>query len=349
MNSLYPFAMLNPIPHEIIKFHDDLTNSNIDDLFGFFRAEIITPKNLIYPLLPYKNDGLTIHPTGKFTGTYFSEELKAVQAKGYKINLIDGYEFSKINLFNKFIDYFYNIKKNSKGAERFIAKLHLNTLYGYFGRSLNLLETIIIKNNKINEIVSKFKVKTIYNIDSEYSAVLINKDFNDDDISFIKSNVAIASAVTSYARIEMIKLKTYCLNNRIKIFYTDTDSIFIDKPLSSKIVGDDIGLLKDEMKGLVIKEAFFLGIKQYGYWFLDINNNRVENSVFAGVPRNCLTFKEIISISKGSRIIRIIKNRFFKSYNSLNITIKDTHLTISKSENKIMKNNIYIPKNFMKG
>ena len=52
--------------------------------FGFIRAEIITPKNLIYPLLPYKNEGLTIHPTGKFTGIYFSEELKAVDIKVIK-------------------------------------------------------------------------------------------------------------------------------------------------------------------------------------------------------------------------------------------------------------------------
>jgi hypothetical protein len=138
-------------------------------------------------------------------------------------------------------------------------------LYGYFGRSLDLLETVIIKNNKINEMVFKFKIKSIYEIDNKYSAVLISKDFNDIDESFIKSNVAIASAVTSYARIEMIKLKSYCLNNKIKIYYIDTDSIFIDKPLPNKMVGEDIGLLKDEMKGIIINEAFFLGIKQYGF------------------------------------------------------------------------------------
>jgi len=63
---------------------------------------------------------MTIHPTGKFTGIYFSEELKAVKAQGYKIKLISGYEFSKTNLFQRYIEHFYNIKKIAKGAERFI-------------------------------------------------------------------------------------------------------------------------------------------------------------------------------------------------------------------------------------
>jgi DNA polymerase type B, organellar and viral len=263
VNSLYPFAMLKPMPHKLIKFHKDLSNHSLVNLFGFFKAEIITPKNLIYPLLPYRIDGLTLHPTGKFTGVYFSEELKAVEAQGYKLKLLEGYEFSKTNLFNSYIETFFEQKRTSKGTERFIAKLHLNTLYGYFGRSLDLLETVIVKNDKLNEFSLNKKIKNLYEINSEYSSVLTNKEFNEN--SFIKSNVAIASAVTSYARIEMIKIKVYCLKNNIKIYYTDTDSIFTDKPLPNKMIGEAIGLLKDEMNGNLIQEAYFLGIKQYGF------------------------------------------------------------------------------------
>jgi hypothetical protein len=47
--------------------------------------------------------------------------------------------------------------------------------------------------------------------------------------------------------------------------YTDTDSIFTTKPLSIKDVGNEIGLFKDELNGNKIEEAYFLGIKQYGY------------------------------------------------------------------------------------
>jgi len=67
VNSLYPFAMCKPMPYKLIKFHKDLSNFELNNFFGFLEVEIQTPKNLIYPLLPYKNEGLTIHPLGKFT------------------------------------------------------------------------------------------------------------------------------------------------------------------------------------------------------------------------------------------------------------------------------------------
>lgn len=64
VNSLYPFAMCQPMPHKIIKFHSDLTNFKLNDFFGYCLAEIITPKNILKPLLPYKYNGKTIYPTG---------------------------------------------------------------------------------------------------------------------------------------------------------------------------------------------------------------------------------------------------------------------------------------------
>jgi hypothetical protein len=75
--------------------------------------------------------------------------------------------------------------------------------------------------------------------------------------SLVKANVAIASAVTSYSRIHMIPFKVdgSCV-------YSDTDSVFLIKNLDSRFIGDDLGLMKDELKGLIIKEAYFLGIKK---------------------------------------------------------------------------------------
>lgn len=59
---------------------------------------------------------------------------KAVEKLGYKITLIKGYEFTKADLFSNFVHTFYEIKRTSSGAEKMIAKLLLNNLYGYFGR-----------------------------------------------------------------------------------------------------------------------------------------------------------------------------------------------------------------------
>ena len=44
-------------------------------------------------------------------GVYFTEELKTIVKYGYKVELIKVYKFSKSNIFNNYITYFYNINK----------------------------------------------------------------------------------------------------------------------------------------------------------------------------------------------------------------------------------------------
>jgi len=45
----------------------------------------------------------------------------------------------RLDLFNDYVNHFYEQKRNSVGPERFIAKMHLNQLYGIFGRKHDLL------------------------------------------------------------------------------------------------------------------------------------------------------------------------------------------------------------------
>ena len=125
--------------------------------------------------------------------------------------------------------------------------------------------------------------------------------------------------------------------------YTDTDSIFTLTKIDSSSIGDQLGQMKDEMNGILIQEGLFLAPKKYGYWYLDKNNNKVNVSVFAGVPRNSLTFDEIKNISAGQIITKNISNRFFKSFNNLNIDIKDTFITIKNNNDKILINNEFLP------
>jgi hypothetical protein len=69
----------------------------------------------------------------------------------------------------------------------------------------------------------------------------------------------------------------------------------------------------------------------------------IEKSVFSGVPRDSLTFGEIMKIHEGQTITKPISNRFYKSFNTLNIDIKDTSITIKKNNNKQLINNQYLP------
>jgi hypothetical protein len=148
----------------------------------------------------------------------------------------------------------------------------------------------------------------------------------------------VASAVTSYARIHMIPFKVSG-----KCVYSDTDSTFTTEPLPNELIGDDLGLMKDELNGLMIKEAYFLGVKKYGYQYEDKNGNLITKSVFSGITRDSLTFEEIIKLSKGESITKNIPLRFYKSLKNLSVTIDSTHVTISRSLDKELIDNKYIP------
>jgi hypothetical protein len=96
--------------------------------------------------------------------------------------------------------------------------------------------------------------------------------------------------------------------------------------------------MKDELDGLTIKEGYFFGIKQYGYWYID-KENKIEKSVFAGIKRDSLTFNEIKNIFNGNIIIKDIPIKFYKSLEILNIKIKSSTTTILFNTDKILVNN----------
>jgi DNA polymerase type B, organellar and viral len=357
VNSLYPFAMSNPMPFEMIRYHHGMSFIKLENFFGFCLALIECPLNIKRPVLPYKHLGKTIYPNGTWLGVYFSEELKAVEKLGYKITLIKGYEFSKMNLFSTYINDFYTLKRNSVGPQRFIAKMHLNQLYGYFGRRLDLIETVNVYNNDLHLYLTSRIVKSIIKINDHISTLLLYSNINHDLINelntkldldlissfkLVKSNVAIASAVTSYARIVMIEFKILCQELNIAIYYTDTDSFFTDKPLPNNFIGTDLGLMKDELDGLTIDKAYFLGIKKYGYRFIK-DNQVINKSVFSGIERDSLTFDEVEKIVDGLTITKNIENRFYKSFINLDVTIRPTKITIKQNNNKKLVNNLYLP------
>ena len=63
VNSLYPKAMLNPMPIEFLG-ESDGTTIKLEDTFGFIEARFTAPDNIEIPLLPCKIDNETLHPIG---------------------------------------------------------------------------------------------------------------------------------------------------------------------------------------------------------------------------------------------------------------------------------------------
>lgn len=80
-------------------------------------------------------------------------------------------------------------------------------------------------------------------------------------------NIAIASAITAGARVEMSFFKN---NPNFKLYYSDTDSAVIDAPLPDFMVGNGLGQMKLEH---TINKAIFLAPKVYG--LVDIDGNEI--------------------------------------------------------------------------
>jgi hypothetical protein len=101
--------------------------------------------------------------------------------------------------------------------------------------------------------------------------------------------------------------------------------------------------MKDELNGLKIDKAIFLGIKEYVYMYRNDKGDIINKSVFAGVPRDSLSFNEGEFIFNGGTIVKNVGIRFFKSFKDLSIRIRNVTISIHKNNDKILVNNKYIP------
>lgn len=244
VNSLYPFILRNNVfPNE---FRYEVYHYAGKNTLGFYECEVDCPKMKI-PFLGTVIKGKYIFPTGKFKGLYSIQEIDYARALGYKIKTGKGYIFQSGGyIFKDYIDELYKIREASpkNSVDNVIAKLLMNSCYGRFG--LNSEKEKLVFDTGFNAIKPDIEImvgKNLYRLGKEK----IELD------SF--TNVAIASYVTSYARIYMHKeIYSKCAN---ELYYTDTDSIFTTKKFKES---NALGGLKLEY---TCNEACFLLPKTY--------------------------------------------------------------------------------------
>jgi len=119
-------------------------------------------------------------------------------------------------------------------AMNYTAKLLQNSLYGKFGMKLEATEVSIFDINtdigleEFNELFDLFcqSIQEVKDVDN-FKLVVRNTKFDyfydekEDMYHGQDINIALASAITSHARIPMSLFKK---NNNYKIYYSDTDS-----------------------------------------------------------------------------------------------------------------------------
>jgi DNA polymerase type B, organellar and viral len=143
----------------------------------------------------------------------------------------------------------------------FIAKILLNSLYGRFGMDDNFTEVNVIHKDYITDFENKFFENIIDVIVlGDYKLVTCKSSEIEIENNEVTHNVsiAIAAAITGYSRIHMSQFKN---NNKINLYYTDTDSIYTDSYLDDFYIDDKIlGKLNLEN---ICDTAIFLSPKVY--------------------------------------------------------------------------------------
>lgn len=243
VNSLYPFVMKEnfyPVGRAVstFKYHKNF--------LGIYEVRVTAPKNLKIPALGILLNKKYVFPVGKFKGMFTSVEIEYAKTLGYSFEFIKGvYYPEKKELFKNFIDDLYAIRllSNKNSVNDIIAKLLMNSCYGRFGMRLdreNLSFDLIVGSKEFRELKISTKVIPLYK-----NPVSL-KSF---------THVAIASFVTSYARIHMHRLMRPIER---EVYYTDTDSIFTTAELPT---GTQLGALKLEAE--YSQGAVFLLPKTY--------------------------------------------------------------------------------------
>lgn len=157
----------------------------------------------------------------------FHEHYEAVD-----FEILDGCWFwAEVGMFDNYIEKYKQIKINSKGAMRELAKLFLNNLYGKMASNKD----------------SSFKVAHL--VDGEVKFYIVNEQNKK------AGYIPIGSAITSYARnftIRSAQANYYGVDKR-GFIYADTDSIHLD-------------LLPEEVKGIEEHDTDFCKWKKECEW-----------------------------------------------------------------------------------
>lgn len=351
VNSLYPSIMNTcdmPLGKgKYILMHKDSTLTDISDFFGFISCDIYVPEHLKIPPLPFKDykskSDITAQATGYLKGVWFSEELKNAISLGcqiLKIYKVLHYEKKGI-IFNNFIDDLYSKRINSdNNIDNMLYKSIMNSLYGRFGlrkqKSLSQWfpsETFLQNNTYYTSVIKEYGKKN----------EIMNYQLDDDETSSNKSinlsserkkeilslhykekrkhkyyivSVQISAAISSYARIKLIKdMYRHMNENNALIYYYDTDSIFTDKKLNNNMV-DDSKLGHYKLVSIA-KKALFISPKIY---CLFDEKKRVITKFKGLNKKDVLTYRQYYSFLKKGYIHTSKEGNMNKKINTFTIS-----------------------------
>lgn len=242
---------------QIFQFEGDPTILN---KYWIGEAQVETKSDLYQPYLQVhhktKSGWRTVAPNGSFNMVINSSEYQNA-IKDYNISISKGYLFEKsTNIFSNYVNDLFKMRQQYSKSDpmNFIAKLLLNSIYGRFGMDPVLNEHEFGNLERIQVLSKNVKDLDYEKIDEDLYFISYCGEADEESFGI---SVSIASAVTAYARVYMSQFKN---NPYYNLYYTDTDSIFIDKELDSTLVNNKLGGMKLEYK---FTDSVFLSPKVY--------------------------------------------------------------------------------------
>ena len=341
VNSLYPTVMAkNKLPiGNPTYFSGDITKID-NNAFGFFYCNIIAPDNLKHPIIQTHvktKDGLrTIAPLGTWSDMVFSEEMYNAIKFGYKFEVLWGYTFDSDYIFKNFVDELYKIRLDYPKSDpmNYIAKIILNSLYGRFGMNDNFIISQIMNKEDYDKFEKLDKDNSIIDvIEIDDNLLVQSKNPNteldtllDNGSEVHNINIAIAAAITGYARIHMSQFKN---NNKYNLYYSDTDSAYIDTPLDESFIGTNLGLMKLEC---ICNNAVFLAPKVYS--LLTDSGVIMKIKGLSSEALSEITFDNLKDLINKDSKIEAKQEKWYKNISSGNISIKEQIYTLKVTGNK---------------
>jgi hypothetical protein len=281
------------------KIFDKFKKENINRDFilknpGFYFGTFFSEDKTHIPILPHKNEinEKLMFTNGTIEGIYWFEEIILALDNGTKILKL---EYALLyenfdNIFDSFVNFFSNVRERG-GAYKVFGKLMINSLYGRLGMDAATDCTFIMQKEEFESYDNLKNIISIKNINNYYIVKLKNitdSSKNNKIIGLKKSNIAVAAAITSKARIRLYNGFNSVIKNSGRILYCDTDSIFAS--FKNNVSNEKHGeVYWDPLKNdTLIEKAIFALPKTYAIKY----KNGKDKIILKGIKNTSTNFDE---------------------------------------------------------
>lgn len=238
--SAYPWAMTRPLPLYFQGFQTGAKWNETADLekilkhCGVSDAYVYIPKGTFrIPPLPVRSpDGKVVFAEGRFHGRWTNAELWALykrgRDKGVTISISCWAKFTAKAFAKSFVEKFYTLRKAAKEqgdeAESLILKILLNSCYGKLAQQLE-------QRSFVYGPAWDFACSAAESAGTLRASPLPGVSEIVEESAGPFRHVAAGAYVTALARLKLLEGMETAMRQGARIYYCDTDSITIDKPI----------------------------------------------------------------------------------------------------------------------